>query len=1098
MKQTFADIIKINPKFVRSINIGQDLENEDILKGFICPSSFRAALRGIADNVSETGQSAFTWTGPYGSGKSSLALLLSSLLGKNKKLREIASGIIGTAESNKFFKRIFYKSGWAILPVVGDVKDTKSLIEQELAKHIKGKFKDVFVGLEKLAAENDGLVLIIDEMGKTLEAAAKGIGEIYFFQQLAEFASRSNGKIIVIGILHQSFVDYARSLPHTMRDEWNKIQGRYIDTPINTAGEEQFELIGRAINCKTASTDVIKPIAKAAAATIAKNRHIISQDELVDSLCRCFPINPVVVCLLSQISRKKFGQNQRSIFSFLSSGEPYAFRDFINNTPYSPDTMYMPTNLFDYIKTNLESAIMASSESKVWHIATDAVHKINARGFSEQHLDILKSIAMIDLFNGSSGLVASEDLLKKLYPNIKTIGKIIKELEGEKVVLYKTHKNAYSVFEGSDFDIDAAFREAFKHVSGLETSKLSEIADFKPVIAKRYYHQYGAMRWFDVILTSVADYKATMEKARESSKAVGFFCVLVPNGIEEEKAAEKLVLQKKSGFDFPVVISIANNARLINENLRELLALEWIQHKSSLPGFGGDNVAQKVVKDRADVIANQLEIQMGEIMQESDWYYNGTKRESLPSGQLSAWASQLCEKAYPYAPKIKSELINKNRPSATANAALNRLLESMVLNSGQQDLGITGSCTEAGLLKILLQDTGLYQNRKGEFVYKAPVEGSELYALWEHTDEFLKGAFSQTAEDIFKMWQDKPLGIKAGLHTIFLLAYILTKTKEVAVYRDGIYTPKIDELFVRYLVKDPKRASLKLVKANDISNNIIVSVIRALHEISPDETLTEPLDVARKMVAMVHGLHPWVLKTKTLSQQTIKFREIVKSANDPHKLIFEDLPKLFPANKLYENVKTALEELTEVYPTMLRSVGILMTSELDIPLATPAYMEQLRERAKKIKGVSGNFGIDAFAARISTLRADNDGVNANDLSGIISLANNKPQNEWIDLDVETAKKELLRLCTEFKKAELYTKVKGRPSSRQAIAFIAGIGGQTEIISGDFDILTSKAKDVQKLVDKLEKLLDGEKDSALVLTALSQMSIDRIKAKDKRK
>lgn len=1091
MRQNFADIIKINPKFCRSINIGQDLDNEDILKGFICPNSFRIALRGIADNVSETSQSAFTWTGPYGAGKSSLALLLSSLLGKNKKLRDIASGIIGTTDSNKFFKKIYLKSGWAILPVVGDVMDTKSLIEQELFKQVKGKFKDVFAGLEKLANENDGLVLIIDEMGKCLEASAKGFGEIYFFQQLAEFASRSNGKIIVIGILHQSFVDYARALPHTMRDEWNKIQGRFIDTPINTAGEEQLELIGRAINAKIPDINIVKPIAQKAAETIARNRHIISQDDLVDSLCKCWPINPVVVCLLSQISRKKFGQNQRSIFSFLSSGEPYAFRDFINSTPYSPEAMYMPTNLFDYIKTNLESAIVASSESRIWHIATDAVQKIQARGLSDQHIDVLKSIAMIDLFNGSSGLVASEELLCKLYPNVENIGKIIKDLKEALVILFKTHKNAYSVFEGSDFDIDTAFREAFKHISDLDTSKLAEIVNFKPVIAKRYYHQYGAMRWFDVILTTVADYKETIERACDTGSAVGFFCVLLPNGTEEYKEAEKIVAQRKNDFVCPVVISIAKNSRIINENLRELLALEWMRN-STLPGFVGDGIAQKIVEDRRGVVADIVEVQLGGILQDTDWYYNGAKYEKVPSSKLSALASDLCEKEYTYAPKVKSELVNKNRPSASANTAMNKLLKYMVLNNGEPDLGVAGTGTEAGLLKILLQDTGLYvKNKKGDYVYKTPVEGDELFRLWKETDDFLKPVFSKTAADIFDVWKSKPFGVKAGLHTIFLLAYILTKTKEIAVYRDGVYTPKIDDLFVDYLIKDPKRISLKLVKANDISNNIIVSVVKALHDISPDKTLTEPLDVARKLVAMVHGLHPWVLKTKTLSQQTVKFRETVKSANDPHKLLFEDLPRLFPSNSLYDNVKNALSELSEVYPTMLQSIGILMTSELDIPLATQSYLEQLRERAKNIKGVSGNFGIDAFAARLSTFNS-----NVADIVGIISLANNKPQNEWIDLDIETAKKELLRLCTEFKKAELYTKVKGRPSSRQAIAFIAGIGSKAEIISGDFDLLVDKAKEVQKLKDKLQKLLDEEKDNALVLTALSEISIERLKLKGK--
>ena len=1085
MSQTFSDIIKINSTFCRSINIEKDMNNEGILKGFVCPNSFRTALRGLAENVGETSQAAFTWTGPYGSGKSSLALLLSSLLSENKKLHEIGIKIIGQEEADAFFKNIRYKSGWAVLPVVGDVQDPKKLIEAELKKQLNTKSKDLFDGLEKLASQNDGLLIIMDEMGKCLEAQAKGIGEVYFFQQLAEFVSRSHGKIILIGILHQSFVDYARSLPHTIRDEWSKIQGRFIDVPINTAGEEQLELIGRAINTKAPDLSKIKPIAQQVADTIAKNKHIISKDDLVEVLCRCWPINPVVVCLLGQLSRKKFGQNQRSIFSFLSSAEPYAFRDFINNTPYSKDTMYTLSNLFDYIKTNLESLIVTSSDSKIWHIAMEAIQKIAARDFTEQHLEVLKSIAMIDIFSGSSGLVASKELLQYLFPNTKQLNTIIKDLEKASVILFKTHKGAYSVFEGSDFDIDAAFREAFKHVAGLETSKLAEIVSFKPVIAKRYYHEYGAMRWFDVILTSVSDYKQTIETACKSTNAVGLFCILLPNGTTEEKQCET-ILKSKDKYDLPVFFSVAKNARLINEHLRELLALEWIQ-KSTLPGFVGDTIAQKIVEDRLNAVSDMLGIRLDDVIQGADWSNQGNRYENVPTSKLSSIASDVCEEKYKYSPKIKSELVNKNKPSASANMAMNKLLRLMVTNNGEKDLGITGFCTEAGLLKILLQDTALYVNKGNGGAYSLPKKDTDLYGLWKGTDEFLKTSFSKTAADVYAMWKAEPYGIKAGLHTILLLAYIMTKTKDIAVYRDGMYTPNIDDLFVDYLVKDPKRISLKFVKADDVSNNIIMSVVKALQDTGTTEQLTEPLDVARKLVSFVRNLHPWVLKTKTLTNQTVRMREIIKSANDPNRLLFEDLPKIFNSNNIYEGVKAALVELSEVYPTMLQAIGILMTSELDIPLATPFYLEQLRERAKNVKGVSGNFGIEAFAARLSTFDSS-----AADIAGIISLATNKPQTEWIDLDIENAKKEILRLCTEFKKAELYAKVKGRPASRQAIAFIAGIGGSAEVISGDFDLLTSKTKEVSVLKTKLEKILHDEKDNSLILTALSQISIELLK------
>lgn len=183
---------------------------------------------------------------------------------------------------------------------------------------------------------------------------------------------------------------------------------------------------------------------------------------------------------------------------------------------------------------------------------------------------------------------------------------------------------------------------------------------------------------------------------------------------------------------------------------------------------------------------------------------------------------------------------------------------------------------------------------------------------------------------------------------------------------------------------------------------------------------SSPLIIARKLVSIIDRLPPWVLKTKTLSKQAIKFREIVKSANDPYKLLFEDIEKVFLDENLPKNVdkstymiknfKETMLELMNIYPETMKGIALLLTNELDIPIATSTHLEKLRERAKNIKGISGNFRVDAFAARISTFDSS-----LNSIAGIISLANNKPPHDWIDLDIENAKREILSLCTEFKK-----------------------------------------------------------------------------------
>lgn len=1095
---TLSDIVKINTRFCRSINLNQDLGDADILSGFICPSSSEMAIQNIAENVNSTGQSAFTWTGPYGSGKSSLALFLSALMGKDSKLRSLAQSIIKEKTKENFYNKISVTNGWDILPIVGDIKDPSDLIKEVIFKKTGKKSSDIFEDIKSLSDKSDGLLIFIDEMGKCLESAAKGIGDVYLFQQLAEFVSRSKGKIIFVGILHQSFAEYARYLPHTLRDEWQKIQGRFVDTPINTAGEEQIELISRAISYKHKPQSIINMVEKTVN-TISKNKLITSKKELSEALIKCWPISPVVVSLLAQISKKRFGQNQRSIFSFLSSGEPKAFRDFINSTEFNDNNLYMPEDLFDYLKFNLESSILSSSDSKIWNTATDVLARSQAKGASLEHINILKTIALIDIFNGTSGLIANEDLLKAIYPNVN-IKNILNDLSSWSVIIFKKHLNSYSIFEGSDFDIEAAIQEAYSSIPTLEIQKLADIANFKPIIAKRHYHKFGCMRWLDILLTPIDGYEEFLNKEHNRGKSVGFFSIFLPQSLNEFEKAKKIIQQHKQ-CSFPVFMTIAQNNQIINEYLKELLALEWIQKNKH--ELAGDRIARLEVENRRLIIISSLECQLNDILTSSIWYKDGKKIGIIKQNEFSVFASNVCDDVYSNTPEIKSELVNRTKPSGSANSALNILLKDMVLQDGEPLLGITGFTPERGLFNILLQETKIYVEGNNIWSFKTPTN-KKLNILWEYTDELFKRANKAiNLSEVYNHWSNPPFGVKAGLHNFLALAYMMSRRNQIAVYRDGSYIPEINDLLVDYLIKNHKSISLKLVEAEDYTGHILPAIAQLLNSLQEQNQISlksTPLIIARKLVSIIDRLPPWVLKTKTLSKNATRFREIVKSANDPHRLLFEDIEKVFGNEKYNEkedksaviirNMKETMEELLGIYPATMKNIALLLTNELDVPMATPTQLERLRERAKNIKGVSGNFRVDAFASRISTFSST-----LNDIAGIISLANNKPPHDWIDLDIENAKKEILNLCTEFKKAELYTKVKNRPSSRQAVAFIAGIGDKAEVIQGEFDLLTDMQDEVLTLKKNIKTVLDSTKNRNILLEALTELSIEYLRAEN---
>ena len=255
-----SDVVHVSRHYQRSIRIDIDLGRPDALDGYICHGTATSVLSSMSKQLLESNQRAFTWTGPFGGGKSSLAVAFASALGSDKHLRAKARDVLKLEDISSFDQALPYSKGWLTVPIVGKRASIVSELSQGLRRAQGLSHNGRKTNPSALVADiceaanakkNDGVLIIIDEMGKFLEASALGLGDdVYFFQELAEAAARTSGKVVVIGILHQSFSQYAARLGLGTRDDWVKVQGRYSDIPLMAASDEVVELIGRAINAE--------------------------------------------------------------------------------------------------------------------------------------------------------------------------------------------------------------------------------------------------------------------------------------------------------------------------------------------------------------------------------------------------------------------------------------------------------------------------------------------------------------------------------------------------------------------------------------------------------------------------------------------------------------------------------------------------------------------------------------------------------------------------------------------------------------------------------------------------------------------------------
>src|SRR5690606_33736710 len=252
----------------------------DISKSFFEKVVFQGtaynSLKTSVESFETSTQSAFTLTGSYGTGKSTLAAILTGLFHQDDEIRNAARRLVNDPELLQKIDCVFNVSNekpWLIIKAVGGVTSPVELFYKSILKALQDSnlmefFEDdLFFLPEQIDSDQQliewidevfraldgkiaGSLFILDEMGKLLDHIARNNGDLHLFQELSERINRLSTKqcpFIFLGILHQAFSDYARGMSHHIALEWAKIQGRYIDITYRISLDESVALVSKTI-----------------------------------------------------------------------------------------------------------------------------------------------------------------------------------------------------------------------------------------------------------------------------------------------------------------------------------------------------------------------------------------------------------------------------------------------------------------------------------------------------------------------------------------------------------------------------------------------------------------------------------------------------------------------------------------------------------------------------------------------------------------------------------------------------------------------------------------------------------------------------------
>ena len=981
--------LKSSATFLRSINAQLDADNLQVLSSYLVTPNALRTTRRILDALHRGDGGAWTITGAFGTGKSAFFVFLSNLLGRldsqsvsrARKLLRMADPALNTTSLGKIrrkFNLVPIVVSGAPKPIASAVLG--SILEATEHGRLKAstKLRRRMRQLQAVAGEpaslvshdlveivheavttaassntpTQGILLLIDELGKLLEFAAKHPhrSDPFVLQQIAEVAARSQGRFLLLTALHQDFRAYASNLPSTERVEWEKIRGRFEDIAFEEPPDQLLRFLALAWERIRHTEDIeVSPIDEETARSLAPRlwNYGLAPATLAKAdgstlLRKCAPLHPLTAFILGPLFRR-IGQNERSAFTFLASQEPRALRSWLSQRTSEKHRLFDVVDLYQYLVSSLGSSILNTVDAKRWAEAFEA--EARHPELSPEQVAVLRAVALISASSRWLNIRASLEVIEyalsgRVTP--KQIKVALRELDSMSLLVHRCYNDSYVLWEGSDVDIEARLSEGRQRLNnkGSVAGLLRRHYPMRPVLARRHSFESGTLRFFAV------DFLTTDELRQHrwpvNSECDGRIFLVLPKDAGDQKIAAKSARE----LDDSKIIRVLDAQGRFADYALELAAVDWV--KKNTPELSHDATARRELHARTISIQRSLDqlfvaILSGDPTIHGNWYHLGSKFPANNTRTLNERLSTICDKTYSDAPRIDNEIINRRQLSSAAAAARRNLIKKMIEAPDQPQLGLTGNPPERSVYRSLLGTEGglgLHREVKGNWAFRKPPPTSCATAAYAAVSRFLDEAVQEQKQvcDLFDLLARPPFGLRDGPIPVFVCAVFLAREAEVALYEDGIFCPVLTAATMDRMIKSPERFSLRKWHLSGVRKHVFEELERIVlgDKKSAKSQERRLLRVVRPLLRFVSSLPQYTLQTRDLSPDTRAVRDAFAEATEPDVLLFDNLPKAcdllpFSARQRLKDrstdittyvttIKNAFEELRNAYPRLLESV----------------------------------------------------------------------------------------------------------------------------------------------------------------------------------
>lgn len=549
-----------------------------------------------------------------------------------------------------------------------------------------------------------GITVIFDEFSKFLESNLEKakMRNFKLIQDLAEAAVRSKeAQLHFTCITHKDILDYSSS------DSFKTVEGRFRTLRFVASSEQSYALIANTIVKKPSFWKFRKEQAAAFQSVSETGTMIALFSDLTSEayegtiVLGCFPLAPLSVFSLLRVS-ELVGQNERTLFTFLSQKDAGSFGAFIERETESPVWITVDY-IYDYFEELLKKEVFNQAVHSIWAKTDSALRQAD----SPEQMRVLKAIAVINLI--------ADERLRPVPAHIKA-ALLMEDVVFQQTVepLLKRHilsqRNSaeYVLLTANGVDAQRSVNNYVKTslVKLNLCEALTRACDLGFVLPRAYNDRYSMLRCFKNIYMDAGAFAQSKDPQQLLSE-YPYDGLIIHIVSTDGNVLPHMLEQLQIYVGFPQIIVCGTKLPFRLEGLlKQYEAARILLAKNEDPHFA----------DELEILREDLEKRIQEIVysmygpsSEYSFFANcdGILDISRQT-ELNHAVSEICGKTYSRTPVINNEMVNKRVLSAQIVKARNTVLDWILRHPEDHVLPcMEGYGPEVSIFKSAYRQTGL-------------------------------------------------------------------------------------------------------------------------------------------------------------------------------------------------------------------------------------------------------------------------------------------------------------------------------------------------------------------------------------------------------